>query len=138
MNNLVWPMLAMFMWTFLVSLRNLQVRVAALRAGQVHESYFELFSGHAPESVIKTGNHLRNLTEFPPLFYVVLVLAMTTGNSDGWYLGLAWLYVGFRILHSVVHLSFNKVKPRFSMFAMSQLILLALWTRLALQSAGGI
>lgn len=136
MANLFWPMFALFIWTILVSLRNLQVRVAAMRARQVRESYFEIFSGEAPEEVIKVGNNLRNLTEFPPLFYVAVLLILATGSADTTFLWLAWAYVGLRVLHSAVHLSFNKVKPRFAMFIASQLVLITMWAKLALQIAG--
>ncbi len=42
---LVYPMLAMFLWTFLIMLRNVQVRVSAVLRGQLSNEYFELFRG---------------------------------------------------------------------------------------------
>src|SRR5437879_7571525 len=42
---LVYPMLAMFLWTFLILLRNVQVRVSAVLKGQLSNDYFELFRG---------------------------------------------------------------------------------------------
>lgn len=136
MQELFWPMFALFAWTFLVSLRNLQVRIVAMRERQVKERYFEVFAGDAPATVIKTGNNLRNLTEFPPLFYVAILLLIVRGSADVTFLWLAWAYVAFRVLHSAVHLSINKVRPRFAMFFASQLVLLAIWGRLAWQFAG--
>ena len=41
----VYPMLAMFLWTFLILLRNVQVRVSAVLKGQLSNEYFELFRG---------------------------------------------------------------------------------------------
>jgi hypothetical protein len=35
--ELFYPMLAMFIWTVLVMLRNVQVRVAAVRRGELEE-----------------------------------------------------------------------------------------------------
>lgn len=133
MQELFWPIFALFFWTILVSLRSLQVRVSAMRERQVRESYFELFAGDAPETVAKTGNNLRNLTEFPPLFYVVILLIMMAESADATYIWLAWAYVAFRVLHSLVHLGINKVRPRFTMFIASQLVLMALWGRLGWQ-----
>lgn len=131
LRQLFWPMFAMFIWTFVVTLRNLQVRIAAVRSRQVRMSYFEIFAGDAPAVVVKTGNHLRNLTEFPPLFYLALLLTMFVGAADGVFVWLSWAYVGLRIAHSVVHLSLNKVAPRFYLFLASQLVLLLIWVRLA-------
>ena len=45
---LVYPMLAMFLWTFLILLRNVQVRVSAVLKGQLSNDYFELFQGAEP------------------------------------------------------------------------------------------
>lgn len=134
--QIFWPMFALFAWTIVVSLRSLQVRIAAMRAREVSESYFEIFAGEAPEHVVKVGNNLRNLTEFPQLFYVVALLIMMTGSVDETFFWLAWAYVAFRVLHSVVHMSFNKVKPRFAMFIISQLVLIVMWVKLAWQLAG--
>ena len=127
------PMLAMFIWTFAVSLWSLGVRVAAIRGGVLDNAYFELFRGREPpEAVVKAGNNLRNLAEFPPLFYVAATLVWLAGATDPAFVALAWAYVALRVAHSLVHLSFNKVPPRFSCYFLSNLVLLAIWLRLAL------
>lgn len=132
MSELFWPMFALFLWTFLVALRNLQVRISAVRSRQVRQSYFELMQGDAPELVIKTGNHVRNLMEVPPVFYIALLLVMLAGKVDDLFIGLAWGFVAFRVLHSLVHLTFNNVLTRLAMFLVSNVLLLAIWVRLAL------
>ena len=40
---------------------------------------------------------------------------------------LAWLYVGLRLGHGIVHLTFNKVPARFAFYIASNVVLLALW-----------
>ena len=40
---------------------------------------------------------------------------------------LAWVYVGLRIGHSLVHLTFNKVPVRFLFYILSNVVLLGLW-----------
>jgi hypothetical protein len=68
-TELFYPRLAMFLWTVVVMLRNMQVRVAAVKRGELTNKYFELFKGaKQPQSGQKSGNHFRNLTELPPLF----------------------------------------------------------------------
>ena len=130
--DLFYPMLAMFLWTFVVALRNAQVRVSAVLKGNLTNEYFELFQGAEPsEIVLKTGNHLRNLMEMPPLFYIVCLTAMVIGRADGLLFLLAWSYVILRVAHSLVHLTINKVPPRFFFFALSNVALLLMWLRLA-------
>ena len=128
MSAVYYPMLAMFLWTFAVMLRNVQVRLRSVSRGELPNEYFELFQGGDPSDiVVKTGNNLRNLFEFPVLFYVALVVAAMVQRTEILFLILAWLYVGLRIGHSIVHLTFNKVPVRFVFFFASNLVLLALW-----------
>jgi hypothetical protein len=133
-SELVYPMVALFCWTFLVMLRNVQVRVFAVLRGELTNEYFELFAGAEPsKTIVKTGNHLRNLFEFPILFYAATISIIVTGGSDSAFLILAWVYVGLRIGHTLVHLTVNKVPPRFLFYILSNIVLLALWLRLAIQ-----
>jgi hypothetical protein len=128
MAAVYYPMLAMFLWTFAVMLRNVQVRLSSVSRGELTNEYFELFQGGDPSDiVVKTGNNLRNLFEFPVLFYFALVVAAIVQRTEILLLILAWLYVGLRIGHSIVHLTFNKVPVRFAFYFASNLLLLALW-----------
>jgi hypothetical protein len=132
-HDLVYPMLAMFGWTFLVALRNLQVRIGAISRRELTNEYFEVFRGAEPsDAVLKVSNHLKNLSEFPPLFYVAALAVMLVDRTDSLFVTLAWAYVALRVAHGLVHLSFNKVPVRFVCFALSNLVLFAIWIRLGL------
>jgi hypothetical protein len=133
MSTLVYPMLAQFCWTFLVMLRNVQVRVRAVLRAELTNEYFEVFRGpEPPEDVLKTGNHLRNMAEFPPLFYVVVLAIMITAHTDAIFVVLAWSYVALSIGHGLVHLTFNKVPARFFFYILSNAVLLVMWVRLGM------
>ncbi len=130
--ELVYPMVALAGWTFLVMIRNVQVRVSAVLRGELTNEYFEVFRGAEPsETVLKTGNHLRNLFEFPLLFYIAGLTIIITAQTDSLFVNLAWTYVALRVAHSLVHLTFNKIPPRFMFYILSNLVLLVLWVRLA-------
>ena len=132
-HHLFYPMLAMFVWTFCVMLRNMQVRLGAVFKGQLTNEYFELFRGGEPsDAVLKAQNHLKNLTEIPPLFYIIGLVIMVLGKTDSLFVILAWSYVALRIGHGLVHLTFNKVPARFSFFILSNIVLLVMWGRLGL------
>ena len=116
-TELFYPMLAMFLWTVAVMLRNMQVRVAAVKRGELTNKYFELLKGaEPPEAVQKTGNPFRNLTEIPPLFYIICLTVIFLGRTDVDFIVLAWSYVALRVGHSLIHLTINKVPPRFFLF----------------------
>jgi hypothetical protein len=68
----------------------------------------------------------------PTVFYaiaVVLALVSTWPTLDG---GLAWAYVGLRVVHSLVQVTWNKIEVRFGLFLLSALVLVALTVRAAM------
>jgi hypothetical protein len=42
-------------------------------------------------------------------------------------LALAWIYVGLRVVHSAIHLSYNRVTHRLIPFALSNGVLSVIW-----------
>jgi hypothetical protein len=71
---------------------------------------------------------LKNLFELPTLFYGLVLFLYITHSVDGTYLAAAWVFAGFRILHSAVHCTVNIVLVRFWLYCISAL---ALWFMLA-------
>ena len=54
------------------------------------------------------------------------LLLAVVGWGDGMNALLAWIYVGLRIIHSLVQATANVVLVRFVLFALSSLVLIAL------------
>jgi hypothetical protein len=68
-----------------------------------------------------------NLLEAPLLFYLACVLLFVTAGGSPTALALAWAYVACRLVHSLIHLSYNRVAHRLIAFAASNGVLVALW-----------
>lgn len=69
--------------------------------------------------------------EMPVLFYV-LCLAATFMKLGGEALVLcAWTYVALRVVHSIIHVTYNKVKHRFAVFALSGIVLIIMFVIVA-------
>lgn len=81
-----------------------------------------------PESVEAPSNNLKNLFELPVLFYVVCLTLLHLGWVSPTDVAAAWLFVGLRAAHSVVHCTVNIVKVRFVFYLLSSLVL---WFMLA-------
>jgi hypothetical protein len=63
----------------------------------------------------------------------VLCLALyVTESANEFYLAAAWIYVALRIVHSLIHLTYNNVLQRFAAFASSALLLVGMWACFAL------
>jgi hypothetical protein len=59
---------------------------------------------------------------------------MFMGRTDVNFVMVAWSYVALRVGHSIIHLTVNRVPPRFFPFAASNIFLLIMWVRLALSA----
>lgn len=107
-------------------------RFKASFAGQVKAHDFKYGeSANVPPQVAIPNRNMMNLLELPLLFYVACLLLYVTKTVDGLALNLAWIYVGLRLCHSIVHLTYNKVFHRLTFFALSNFALVVLWARIA-------
>lgn len=128
-TSILLPMGALALLTFLVVLLIPIRRFRAAFAGRVGAGDFKY--GESPrvsgEVSIPNRNYM-NLLELPMLFYVVCLLNyMTSPTVPVATLTLAWVYVGLRALHSLVHLTYNNVIHRLTLFAASNFVLGTLW-----------
>ncbi len=76
------------------------------------------------------SNNLKNLFEMPVLFYTAILLTLTLLIQDPLLVILSWLYVGLRVVHSIIHTTYNQVMHRFYVFIASAFVLLMIWARL--------
>jgi hypothetical protein len=83
--------------------------------------------------VSNPSDNLRNLFELPVIFYALALYLYVAGRVDSPYLSMAWIFVVLRILHSLVHCTFNKVLLRFGIYVVSALVLWAMVLRALVQ-----
>jgi hypothetical protein len=90
-----------------------------------------------PDRARQVSANYMHLMEQPTVFYAVCLSLHFLGyGADPVNLGLAWGYVGLRVLHSLVHTTFNDVRLRFALFLASGAALIALTVRAALGMLG--
>jgi hypothetical protein len=92
----------------------------------------EEFHARLPAQVRWKADNYNNLMEQPTLFYAVALTLALVGEGAGLNTGLAWLYVGLRVAHSLVQAIVNVVMLRFALFMAASLVLLAMAVRAAL------
>jgi len=126
--NILYPVFALTGLTLFCMARLGYLRFVAVKQGHVDPRYFSLFRGYEePEKLAAYSRHAVNLFEAPILFYVLVLTAFVTEQTGDVIVGLAWAYVGLRVIHSYVHLTSNIVLIRFRLFTVSMLVLLVLW-----------
>lgn len=132
-TRILFPVLALAGLTFVVLIQVPIRRFRARFAGTVTVDDFKYGeSSRVPENVSIPNRNLMNLLEMPVLFYVACVTLYVTKTVDGGAVSVAWVYVALRGCHSLVHLTYNKVAHRLTLFAMSNVLLAMLWVKLAL------
>ena len=122
------PMFMLVILTTVIMVLTARVRIASVRKGTVPASYYSLMQGEeVPEFVTKTTRHFNNLFEVPTLFYaggaVYLALDLTTQLP----ITCAWAFVTARVIHSIIHLSYNNVFHRLIVFGIGNFSVLLMW-----------
>jgi hypothetical protein len=129
---LLLPLLAQVALTFIVMLVMYRKRVTEMKSKRIHPQRTKTRSmshGVLTDSETAADNYA-NLFESPVLFYTAILLTLILMVQDTILVVLAWTWVSSRYLHSFIHITYNKVMHRFSVFIFSSLVLLAMWVRL--------
>ena len=126
--QILYPMAVLATLTLLVTLL---VGITRFRAGgrrliTVDDLKFGE-SARVPGHVSIPNRNLMNLLELPVLFYVACLTLYVTRTVDQAALWIAWSYVALRMVHSAIHLTYNNVWHRLSVYAVSNAVLVTLW-----------
>jgi hypothetical protein len=103
-------------------------RFAAAKNKQIQLADFATMRlDNAGDHVRVADRNFSNQFEIPVLFYAACLLAMQLHSATGLVTGLAWLFVLSRVLHSVVHLTNNKLRVRFNLFLLGCGSVFVMW-----------
>lgn len=95
----------------------------------------EKLNERSPSAAANAANNLKNLFELPVIFYALCLYLFVTEQVDSVYLGCAHAFFVFRVVHSGIHCTVNKVPWRFLAYAGSAIAVWAMLVRAALQLA---
>lgn len=127
---IIYPVFCLVILTFIMAFATGTSRLISVRRKQINPKYYVLLSGDTPPDYVqKIGRNFANLLEVPVLFYLLAVLVITLEINNALLLNLAWLYVALRLVHTIIHVSYNYVMHRFMVFALSVLTLLIMWVQ---------
>ncbi|MGO9935895.1 MAG: MAPEG family protein [Steroidobacteraceae bacterium] len=126
--DILYPLLALAAWTFLVLLLIPFVRVRSVRRREITPNDFKYGESSAvPPAVSIANRNYMNLLEMPMLFYVVCLTLYVTAGASRVAVYVAWVYVALRVVHSIIHLSYNHVLHRLAAFTLSNAAVVSLW-----------
>jgi hypothetical protein len=138
------PIVALVAWTLVMQMWMYATRIPALRRKGIDLKGMRGGQGRQLDGVIEDqvqwkAHNYNHLLEQPTLFYAIAVVLALQGGGDVWInLALAWGYVGFRVLHSLIQATANVVRWRFLAFTLASLCLLGLTVHAAARVLHGL
>ena len=136
-SPIIAPVVALVAWSLVMMLWMAATRLPAMKAkgiafkGLVGSRGADLEGVLDPQVQWKSHNYA-HLMEQPTLFYAICVALALMDFGGGLNLILAWVYVGLRILHSIVQATTNVVRIRFALFLLSSIALVGLTVHAAM------
>ena len=131
---LLGPLVGLNVWTFAMEFLLYKRRTPALKKYNISfdpEIVKQEKATKLPAFVQWPADNFNNLLEQPTQFYAIVLGLTFLDIKDNRTVGLAWAYVGLRVVHSIVHVSTNNVLVRFPVFAASSLALVGLTAKAA-------
>jgi hypothetical protein len=134
--SIFWPMCAQALLTAIVWAWMYVDRIGEMRSRHIAPQ--ALPTAREAATILErtaAADNFRNLFELPVLFYALCVALAITGLVTPVQLTFAWLYVGLRATHSIIHITYNRVSHRFTVHLASTLCLFFMWGVFAIDLA---
>lgn len=130
------PVLALVAWTMAMWLWMYATRIPAMQKAGINPQDAahpgSVLAEKIPSNVRSIADNYNHLHEAPTVFYALMFYVAFTGGGDSLMTGLAWAYVGLRVLHSLIQATVNIVAARFAIFALSSFVIFAMVLRAGL------
>ena len=118
-------MLAQILWTFGLYVWLTIARAASVKRGAVEYGSFVLGRDERIEVACITRN-LANQFELPVIFYAVVVLLVALGKVTAVDVAAGWVFVGGRVIHTLVQTLTDNVPLRGRVFVINFLAVVVL------------
>lgn len=131
-NPLLGPVVTLVAWSIVVLFWMAFIRFSAMKkAGRglgnaKRGARGQDLEGVVPDPINWPSHNYTHLMEQPTIFYAIVLALVAMGDSFAMNVTLAWAYVGLRVVHSIVQITFNDLRVRFPIFVLSTLCLVAL------------
>jgi hypothetical protein len=118
--------LTMLVWFYMFYLRLGHIR----RTGVEPKSRADLDA--FPPRAVGASNNFVNLFELPVIFYACVLALYVLRQADHIHVICAYGFLLFRVLHSLIHCTYNNIMQRFAVYAIASFFLWVMVVRLAL------
>ena len=129
--NLLAPVFALVLWSLVMLAWMVVLRLPAL--AKLNLSTEQARGGRGsdldrilPREINWPAHNYLHLMEQPTIFYATVIALALLGAGTPLNVGLAWTYVGLRVVHSIWQARVNTIPVRASLFFLSSIVLLVL------------
>ena len=129
LTNILVPALGLILLTFVIGLIHTIASVNLMGKGKDWEESgipIEPYKD-APLHLKIIKNNISNIFEFSVIFYFLIGVIVFIEIESTFLLICSWLYLLFRVIHSIVHICFNNTSARGAIWIFSQTALLLLF-----------
>ncbi len=126
--SIFWPVITLVALTACIWVLMYVRRISEIRKNQIDPQSLatsEMASNKLKD--VSAADNFSNLLEAPVLFYAICIILFVTGQVTQLQLVLAWLYVALRALHSLIHVTYNRVMHRWLAYMTSTICLFVMW-----------
>lgn len=130
-TSMIAPVMALVGWSLVVWLWMYVQRIPAMQKAGIkpQDARFPGSLDKLPDAARQAADNYNHLMEQPTIFYAAALAIQVAGHADGMAVHFAWVYVGVRVLHSLLQISINLVALRFLLFVISTGVLAAMVAR---------
>lgn len=130
-SPIIAPVVALVAWSLVMQVWMYATRFPAMRRAGISLKGRRGGRGGALDGVVEDqvqwkAHNYNHLMEQPTLFYAIALALALMDFGGGINLWLAWAYVAFRAVHSLIQATVNVVKWRFLVFTAGSLCLVGL------------
>jgi hypothetical protein len=126
------PVVALIAWSLIMLIWLYATRIPAMSKAKIRPGAATKADMEALPAA-KVANNYNHLMEQPTLFYAVCFALQFLGQGEHPInIGLAWLYVAIRIVHSLVQATVNIIVLRFLIFVAASVVLVFLTVHAAI------
>ena len=137
MTSIFWPVVALVGLTACIWVLMYVRRISEIAKSRIDpQSLATSETASSKLRDVSAADNFSNLLETPVLFYAICIILFVTGEVAQLQLILAWLYVGLRVVHSLIHVTYNRVVHRWAVYVASTLCLFVMWGSFALTLSG--
>ena len=131
-SSILIPVVALVAWSLIVMLWMVATRLPAMRKAGMSLSTAppgsrgSQLDGVLPDQAQWKAHNYNHLMEQPTLFYAIAITLALMDMGDGVNYWLAWGYVAFRVVHSIVQTTVNRLVYRTPLWVLASLCLMSL------------